>query len=449
MIKFLMFALPYGLTKCIKTMLVGTVFMAGIYAAAKRNRGRVPLVDYYALLLLPLALFSGMSRLFYVGGFVWVSAYLNKYCTLRVGGLYFGVAFALFFAYILKNRAVYRRIKGLSEYGNRALAERVKARVCERDATRIGARYVRRVRIFVTGEEVSPYCGGLIHPYVVLPACICGWQETAVETVLCHELVHIRMGHIFVMALYRFLGCLWWIHPLVYACEKRLHEVMEQVCDERVLFVSGVKRETYGQLLLGLVQVLRRRAPSGSAAFFMPVGRMLFRRAPAAVQTAGAAKGHKRSDFLVLEGRLLALGRPALVGRKRRRVTRGFAAVSAALLLLLSVTSYPRYTRMTELGLYDEGLKLCAYDTKELREAVHVRDGRLVVEPERFAALLHALDIGGDYVYVSFDGFMKVPGAGGGGNAGMISLSDYSDIFYLRAEVWENDAMEFLMKYFI
>lgn len=425
MINFLNFAVTYGLTKCVKTMLVGTALMAIIYAAAKLNRGRVALVDYYALLLLPFALFSGMSKLFYARGFVWVSAYLNKYCTLRPGRFYFSVAGCLFLLYIGKNIYVRRRVLCLPEYENRGLTVRVREQACGQDMTGLPARYLRRVRFFVTKEEVSPYCGGFLHPYVVLPECVSRLPEQSVEAVLCHELVHIRMGHIFVMAAYRFLGCLWWVHPFIYVYEKRLHEVMEQVCDEQVLVLSDVKRETYGELLLNLALVLRRKAPSGGAAFF------------------------HRSDFQVLRGRLLALQKQGLCGKHRQRAARGFSALLAAFLLLLALTSYPRYTALTELGLYNESLQLIAYDTPELREAAQVRDGRILLEPERFRALVDGLGIEGRHVYLSFGGFMKVPGAGGGGNAGMISLADYSDIFYLRADVWENDVLEFLVKYLI
>ena len=425
MINFLKFAAAYGLTKCVKTMLMGTAFMAVIYVIAKINRGRKALLDYYALLLLPLALFSGMSRLFYVHGIVWVSAVLSKYCTIRLGQLYFGVAILLFCVYLGKNIYTKRRAQCLPEYEDRALAERIKKAVCSRDVTGFGAWYLRRVRIFVTDGEISPYCGGLLHPYVVLPQCVCRWSAPSVEAILCHELVHIRMGHIFVMMVYRFLACLWWVHPLIYACEKRLHELMEQVCDERVIFLSGMKREVYGELLLGLVQVLRKGAPAGSAAFF------------------------RRSDFQILHARLMALKKQDLCRRNRRREAQGFSAVFGAILLLLALTSYPRYTMLTEIGLYDEKLQLRAYDTAELNEAVQVMDGRLLVEPKRFAALVDELDIEGAHVYVTFGGFMKVPGAGGGGDAGMISLADYSDIFYLRADVWENDVMEFMAKYLI
>lgn len=31
----------------------------------------------------------------------------------------------------------------------------------------------------------------------------------------------------------------------------------------------------------------------------------------------------------------------------------------------------------------------------------------------------------------------------------MIALEDYEDIFYLRAETWENDFMEFCLKYLL
>lgn len=436
---FLIFAASYGLTKCVKTMLVGTAFMAAIYAVAKLNRGRALRVNYCALLLLPLALLSGRSRLFYVRPFVWVSVFLNQHCTPAVGGLYFGTAFFLLAVLVHRNALARRRAFCLPEYGNRALAERVRRQVCAHDVTGIGAWYLRRVQIFVTPGEISPYCGGLLHPYVVLPACVCTWPEPAVEAVLCHELVHIRMGHLFVMALYRFLGCLWWVHPLFYAFEKWLHEVMEQVCDAHVMSVSGVERETYGELLLSLVRVLRKKAPAGSAAFFIPVGR----------NAHAGHLGYQRSDFQVLRARLAALEQTQRLRAAGRRVRCGFAALALLLALVLSATSYPRYTELTELGLYDEKLQLCAYDTAELNGAVRVEDGRLFVEPERFAALVESLGIEGEYVYLSFGGFMKVPGAGGGGNAGMISLSDYTDILYLRADVWENDAMEFLLKYFI
>lgn len=120
MIDFLNFAVVYSLAKCIKTMLVGTVFMAAAYAAAKLNRGRSLLVDYYALLLVPLALFSGMSKLFYVHGFVWVSVFLNKYSTPWLGWLYFGVAGCLLLFYIRKTemctgvRCVCRNMKTVS-----------------------------------------------------------------------------------------------------------------------------------------------------------------------------------------------------------------------------------------------------------------------------------------------------------------------------------------------
>ena len=62
---------------------------------------------------------------------------------------------------------------------------------------------------------------------------------------------------------------------------------------------------------------------------------------------------------------------------------------------------------------------------------------------------MDALHIEGRHAYLGFGGFMKVPGAGGGGDTGMISLTDYSDIFYLRADVWENDMLEFMLKYLI
>ena len=51
-----------------------------------------------------------------------------------------------------------------------------------------------------------------------------------------------------------------------------------------------------------------------------------------------------------------------------------------------------------------------------------------------------------DYVYISFGGYMKIPGIGGGGNTGMVNTKDYDDIFYLADDSVSNDIMEFLLK---
>lgn len=76
-------------------------------------------------------------------------------------------------------------------------------------------------------------------------------------------------------------------------------------------------------------------------------------------------------------------------------------------------------------------------------------DGYLQIDEERMDACLAPLEISGSHVYLSYDTIMKVPGAGGCGNTGMISLDDYSDILYLSADTWENRLMEFCLKYLI
>ena len=115
----------------------------------------------------------------------------------------------------------------------------------------------------------------------------------------------------------------------------------------------------------------------------------------------------------------------------------------------MGATSYPRYTRLPDLTLYDENLRLVCHDTPQLRAAACVVDGYLRIDPQRMDDCLRELDVEGSYVYLSYDTIMKVPGVGGGGNVGMIALADYGDIFYLRAETWENDWMEFYLKYLL
>ena len=106
-------------------------------------------------------------------------------------------------------------------------------------------------------------------------------------------------------------------------------------------------------------------------------------------------------------------------------------------------------SRLPDLTLYDENLCMVCNNSPQLRAAVQVVDGYLRIDGERMEECLKDLELQGEYVYLSYDIIMKVPGAGGGGNVGMIALEDYEDIFYLRAETWENDFMEFCLKYLL
>ena len=61
--------------------------------------------------------------------------------------------------------------------------------------------YLNHVRVYIINENISPFSGGLFHPFVVLPNIIVNsWDKEKQKIVLCHELIHIKSGHIFSLA---------------------------------------------------------------------------------------------------------------------------------------------------------------------------------------------------------------------------------------------------------
>ena len=86
-------------------------------------------------------------------------------------------------------------------------------------------------------------------------------------------------------------------------------------------------------------------------------------------------------------------------------------------------------------------------DTERLRSSCTVENGALTVtDRELFSQILADCGIKDDYVYLSYDTIMKIPGVGGCGNVGMINTSDYDDIFYLSDDSMLNEFMTIIFK---
>lgn len=419
------FAAAYGLTKCCKTMIAGVFMLAVICLVRRFTKDRNPDINFYAmLLLLPMAL-TGMNKVFYYKRFAYLSVFLNSVCTPLVGKIYFGVALVLLVRFIYSTVSLGKRVRKLPQWTNQKCIHAALGCVSA-DAGEITRHYLRRVKVYVTSKQLSPFSGGIINPYIVIPFDMAkGWNDEKCRIILCHEYVHIRSGHIIWSALFSLLRIYWWANPLVYLCERQFHEDMEMACDGKCVCYAQVSMAAYGNVLLEMIALVRS---------FKIVGTTFF---------AG------RGDFQVLQARIGNLGNKTVKPVSYKGHALLFTWILVMLLVVLCATSYPKYTKLEELTLYDEELTMLAYDTKDLNEAVQVENGSLVIDDAKFSTLLQEMGVTSEHVYIGFECYMKVPGCGGGGNTGMVSTKDCSDIFYLRAECIENDIAEFLLKYII
>lgn len=455
--RFCIFACQYGFSKCMRTAVCGLAVMLPLLLwrcfGKRRESGTADLRFYSWFLLFPAAL-TGMSKLFFQRWSIWLYALTVAFGVSWVGYVYFAVMAALAGWWLIRKSLLARRVREMycwhspescPNRGTESWRDCVR-RVTAGDRRGVARWYLSRVRVYIADDENSPFCGGVFHPYIVMPELylepgaeeICAggaiqgyeqWRLTEQgKVLLCHELLHLKSGHILWINLFALLRIYWWFNPLIYLCERLLQQDMEQACDEGCLYYTDASEREYGRLLL---EVAAGQQP---------------------VRLAGAATFLRDRDYRCLKSRIGNLRGKCERDQYRhthRCLGWGCAIVLTLAAMTVGFTSYPRYTRLTELTLYDEQLHMICNDSPQLRAAVQVVDGYLRIDAERMDVCLRELEVEGSHVYLGYDTIMKVPGVGGGGNVGMIALEDYEDIFYLRADTWENDWMEFVLKYLL
>jgi uncharacterized protein (TIGR03435 family) len=117
-------------------------------------------------------------------------------------------------------------------------------------ATQAGTR--RRVRVLRHDGVTAPMTCGLFRPVILLPWDASDWPEMDVRRALIHELEHVRRGDWLAHLLARVVCAVYWLHPLVWICWRRLHLDAERACDDAVLRQS--EGETYAAQLVRLAE---------------------------------------------------------------------------------------------------------------------------------------------------------------------------------------------------
>jgi TonB family protein len=112
----------------------------------------------------------------------------------------------------------------------------------------------RQVGLVVSSNFAEPVVWRALRPVIVLPRGLAErLSDGELESVLKHELFHVkRLDNLF-GSLQMFVCCLFWFHPLVRLIDRRLIEERELMCDERVI-LSGAAPEAYAASLWKVVQ---------------------------------------------------------------------------------------------------------------------------------------------------------------------------------------------------
>jgi len=408
------FTSVYCFSKCMKTLLCGSCLIPVILLIHRALKKKSAIFCCYLWTLLIPTAFMGMSRLFYQKYFVYVTAYLAKYGKAWCGYLYFGVMLMLTALFIVKNIRFRRALKKMPY-------------IYDTNVTK------QKIKIYVSNMNASPFSGGIIRPYIVVPKDV--WErldQKSREVILYHELTHIKLGHIVLLTVFRLLTFLWWINPMIYLCERMLKEDIERACDEYTIAGTGITKYAYGCVLFGLAEHFCKTANVAVASF---VDRTDFAALKERIRYISEGKANKNRVFL------------------QKRVGIALAlAISLLSTAVIVMTSYPKYTILEEIYVYGEDMREIACDTPAVNKAFRVEGKKLYIDEESFERFLREENISDEYVYVSFGTVMKLPGYGGCGDVVLVctdDAGDTDDAVSLASDRIENRLVEFFLKYII
>lgn len=111
------------------------------------------------------------------------------------------------------------------------------------------------VKLLVHPDKTVPVVWGILRPRLVLPVPAMDWPEQQLQSVLLHELAHIKRRDTLGQLLAQFACVMHWFNPLVWFAGWRLHVERERACDDLVL-ASGVRASDYAAHLLDVATKL-------------------------------------------------------------------------------------------------------------------------------------------------------------------------------------------------
>ena len=153
-----------------------------------------------------------------------------------------------------------------------------------RDAARqMGVK--RSVRLRWSAWTRVPLSIGVWSPTIVMPEAAKTWDQRRRQTVLFHELAHIKRRDCLMQLLTQITCAFYWINPLVWIAAHNVRFERERSADDMVL-LAGVQASTYAETLLEIAQSLRSAKKSTVAALAMAKHSRLESRLSAILQAS-------------------------------------------------------------------------------------------------------------------------------------------------------------------
>jgi bla regulator protein blaR1 len=169
----------------------------------------------------------------------------------------------------------------------------------------------RRVDLLLSASAFEPGIFGMTRPVLVWPKGISAHLENPhLESILAHELWHVRRRDNLTAALHMIVEAIFWFHPLVWWMGARLIEERERACDEAVLELGG-ERHIYAESILKVCEF----CVSSPLAFVSGVtGADLKKRMVHIMSEQAARELNVRKQLLLAVAGVVAVAAPIVVG---------------------------------------------------------------------------------------------------------------------------------------
>ena len=324
---------------------------------------------------------------------------------LFYSNIYVGRPFVMWLALCNKIRAVrYVYVLGMLisalwiVHGNRAVGRVVSAARAWKH---------RGDTLYISELTISPFVTGVISPKIVLPEILIEKLDVnELDTIILHEKTHIRLKHLWIYSIWNVLCCLLWPNVCLLLSTARLKEDMEDICDKVTIQRRGIEALEYGRLIIKSASLISTEINALPAAF------------------------NGEESFQAAKRRILRI-RDYVPYKIRKTVMWGTVCVClfVAAFTLVKVGSYPQYTELQEISLLDKNFNVVKRGTEEeLSEVLAINDKEIIVSNDAIMEIYPDINCDDWFCYISWGGFIKFPGAGGGGNAAWIEELSEGDV---------------------
>lgn len=123
------------------------------------------------------------------------------------------------------------------------------------DSWRETLRVRRRVRLVSSADCLSPFTIGIRRPVVYVPHLLLKSSLSTIESVVAHELAHIRNWDDLWIKLQNIVQLIYFFHPVVWLTNSQLNRLREQICDELVLSRGTISPQAYGSSMLSVLKM--------------------------------------------------------------------------------------------------------------------------------------------------------------------------------------------------